>query len=270
MASSNTRTPPKSVCRGIASPRASRPRSRFRASSGSARSGSTTPAASDSTPIPSAASARAASGAKACVTRWRSSRNGSSRACASIRSDRYMTSVGLIGCGGMAQDVVAALRGARTTSGVRIIGALARPGRGDEARAKLCGVDIVEALDELLARKPTLVAEVAGQAAVAEHADTVLRRGIDWLLIFVCALADAALLLPLKSAARDGNSRILLPAGAVRGIDAIAALRFAGPTSVRYRSRQPPLAWRRSPAEPPGDLRKPFARTAPHTRTARG
>jgi len=137
-----------------------------------------------------------------------------------------MTSVGLIGCGGMAQDVVAALCSARTTSGVRIIGALARPGRGGEARAKLCGVDIVEALDELLARKPTLVAEVAGQAAVAEHADVVLRRGIDCLLISVGALADAALLLRLKSAARDGNSRILLPAGAVGGIDAIAAMRF--------------------------------------------
>src|SRR5260370_4034253 len=134
---------------------------------------------------------------------------------------------GVMGWGGMAQDVVAALRGARTTSGVRIIGALARPSRGDEARAKLCGVDIVEALDELLARKPTLVAEVAGQAAVAEHADTVLRRGIDCLLISVGALADAALLLRLKSAARDGNSRILLPARAGGSLDALPARRLA-------------------------------------------
>src|SRR5258706_2573742 len=150
-----------------------------------------------------------------------------------------MTSVGLIGCGGMAQDVVAALRGARTTSGVRMIGALARPGRGDEARAKLCGVDIVEALDELLARKPTLVAEVAGQAAVAEHADTVLRRGIDCLLISVGALADAALLLRLKSAARDGHSRLLLPAGAGGGIAALAPPRFPRLTSGRYPAPQP-------------------------------
>ena len=79
-----------------------------------------------------------------------------------------MTSVGLIDCGGVARDVVAALHGGDTASGVRIVGALARPGRGGEARANLCGVDIVEALDELLARKPNLVAEVAGQAAVAE------------------------------------------------------------------------------------------------------
>jgi len=179
-----------------------------------------------------------------------------------------MTSVGFIGCGGMARDVVAALHGGDTASGVRIVGALARPGRGGEARANLCGVDIVEALDELLARKPTLVAEVAGQAAVAEHADAVLRRGIDCLLISVGALADAALLGRLKSAAREGNSRMLLPPGAVGGIDAIAAMRFAGLTSVRYRSRKPPLAWRGSPAERLVDLGKLSERTVLYTGTA--
>src|SRR5262249_56746420 len=126
-----------------------------------------------------------------------------------------------------------------------------------EARANLCGVDIVEALDELLARKPTLVAEVAGQAAVAEHADAVLRRGLDCLLISVGALADAAPLGRLKSAAREGNSRMLLPAVAGGGIDAIPAIRLAGPASVRYCSPQPPLAWGRAPAERLGEFREP-------------
>ena len=76
----------------------------------SARSGSTMPAASASTPIRSAASARAASAAKACATPWKSCRSGSSPACGSTHSDQDMTAIGLIGCGGMAQDVVAALR----------------------------------------------------------------------------------------------------------------------------------------------------------------
>src|SRR5262249_57974142 len=111
-------------------------------------------------------------------TRWRSCQDGSSRTCDSSRSDRKMTASGRIGCGGMAQDDVAALRGA---DGVRIVGALARPGRGGEARAKLCGVDIVEALDDLIARKPALVAEGAGQAAGAGPADPVVRRRSGWL-----------------------------------------------------------------------------------------
>jgi aspartate dehydrogenase len=134
-----------------------------------------------------------------------------------------MTAVGLIGCGGMAQDVVAALR-ASTGNGVAIVGALARPGRAGEARARLAEIEIVEALDDLIARGPALVAEVAGQAAVAEHGEAVLRGGIDCLIISVGALADPALLARLKAAAQSGDSRILLPAGAIGGLDAIAAI----------------------------------------------
>ena len=91
-----------------------------------------------------------------------------------------MTAVGLIGCGGIAQDVLAALR-ASPANGVSIVGALARPGRGEAARAKLCEIDMVEVLDDLLARGPALVAEVAGQAAVAEHGDASCAAGsIAW------------------------------------------------------------------------------------------
>jgi aspartate dehydrogenase len=164
-----------------------------------------------------------------------------------------MTAVGLIGCGGMAQDVAAALR-ASSGNGVSIVGALARPGRGDAARARLTGIDVVEALDDLVARGPALIAEVAGQGAVAEHGEAVLRGGIDCLVISVGALADPALFARLKAAAQAGCSRILLPAGAIGGLDAIAAMRVAGLTSVRYRSRKPPAAWRGTPAEPLFDL----------------
>ena len=163
-----------------------------------------------------------------------------------------MTAIGLIGCGGMAQDVVAALRAAGAQSG--IVGALARIGRGEAAREKRRGIEIVEAVDHLIARKPAIIAEVASQAAVAEHAGAVLASGIDCLVISVGALADAALLAKLKSAAREGKSRILLPPGAIGGIDALAAMRLSGLTSVRYRSRKTPLAWRGSVAERVADL----------------
>jgi aspartate dehydrogenase len=167
-----------------------------------------------------------------------------------------MTAVGLIGCGGIAQDVLEVLRRPEHAREVRIVGALARAGRAAAARSRLSGIDIFESLDELLARRPSLVAEVAGQAAVGEHSEAVLRRGIDCLVISVGALADPALLARLKSAAQDGNSRMLLPAGAIGGIDAIAAMRLAGLTGVRYRSRKPPAAWRGSPAEQVTDLAK--------------
>jgi aspartate dehydrogenase len=164
-----------------------------------------------------------------------------------------VTAVGLIGCGGIAADVVAALR-ASASDGVRIVGALARPGRSEAARARLCEIEIVETLAALIARRPALIAEVAGQAAVAEHAEAVLRSGVDCLVISVGALAEPVLLARLKAAAAAGGSRMLLPAGAIGGIDAIAAMRVAGLVAVRYRSRKPPAAWRGSPAENVVDL----------------
>jgi aspartate dehydrogenase len=170
-----------------------------------------------------------------------------------------MTSVGLIGYGGIARDVVAALR--ETGGGVEIVGVLSRPGRAQAARAALPGIDIVESLDDLLARNPAVVAEVAGQQAVAEHGASVLRRGVDLMVISIGALADLAVPDRLKAAARDGHSRILLPAGAIGGLDAIAAMRVGGLHAVRYRSRKPPAAWRGSPAENVADLDRLTART---------
>ncbi len=169
------------------------------------------------------------------------------------------TAVGLIGYGGIAQDVVAVLR--ETDTGVEITGALCRPGRSAKARSALAGIHIVESLDGLLTGDPVVVAEVAGQQAVADYGPEVLRRGFDLLVISIGALADRDLLDRLKTAARDGNSRILLPAGAVGGLDAIAAMRVGGLHAVRYRSRKPPAAWRGSPAETVADLDKLTGRT---------
>ena len=75
--------------------------------------------------------------------------------------------------------------------------------------------EIVEALHDLLARRPAIVAEVVGRQAVSEHCATVLRGGVDCLVISIGALADPALFARLKSAAKDGHARLILPAGAI-------------------------------------------------------
>ena len=164
--------------------------------------------------------------------------------------------VGFIGCGGIAQDVIAALRDERMPNDIEIVGALARPGRCGIARQRLPGIEVVEELDDLLAYRPELIAEVASQRAVADYGEAVLRSGADLLVISIGALADAALLERLQLAADDGNSRILLPAGAIGGVDALASMRIGGIASVRYRSRKPPAAWRGSPGEKVVDLGK--------------
>jgi aspartate dehydrogenase len=180
-----------------------------------------------------------------------------------------MIEVGLIGYGGIARDLVAVLRRKNEAERlVRIVAVLARPGRGDAARAALPGLDVVESREDFLARRLGIAVEAAGQQAVSEHVPQLLRRGVDCVVISIGALADAALLTRLKSAAREGNARILLPAGAIGGVDAIVAMRLAGLTSVRYRSVKPPAAWRGSPAEQVADLEALTTRTVLYRGTA--
>src|SRR5437763_5703780 len=180
-----------------------------------------------------------------------------------------MSWAGLIGCGGIAQDVVAALHREDLPDEVQIIGALARPGRSDIARQKLPDMEIFETLEDLLEEGLDIIAEVASQQAVAEHGEQILRNGVDLLVISVGALADAKLFDRLETAAEFGNSRMLLPAGAIGGLDAIAAMRLGGLSSARYRSRKPPAAWRGSAAEKVVDLDKLTKPAVLYTGTAR-
>jgi aspartate dehydrogenase len=180
-----------------------------------------------------------------------------------------MNRIGLIGYGGIAQDAVAALRKfGGGIAGVGIVGALCEPGLAKAARASLPDVEIFDRLPDLLAQRPDLVAEMAGQGAVTEYGPQILRRGIDLLVISIGALAEPTLLESLRAAAVEGKSRIRLPAGAIGGIDAIAAMKLGGLTSVRYRSRKPPGAWRGSPAEEVADLDSLKQRTLLYKGTA--
>jgi aspartate dehydrogenase len=85
-----------------------------------------------------------------------------------------------------------------------------------------------------------VVVEVAGHGALADYGVEALRQGSDLVIASIGALADKALWDRLRSAAT--RSRILLPAGAVAGIDALAAARRGGLDKVRYSSRKPPAS----------------------------
>lgn len=104
-------------------------------------------------------------------------------------------------------------------------------------------LEVTSNLDSLLASQPDLVVESAGHEAVASYGSRILQQGCDLLIASVGALADAALLQQLKSAAQLGGAQLIVPAGAIGGIDALGAARLSGLSSVRYIGRKPPLAW---------------------------
>ena len=157
----------------------------------------------------------------------------------------------LIGHGAVAREV---LRRLEPDEPARVRGVLVRPNRVDAVRAELPrSIEVVGFLDDL-SFEPDICAECAGHEAVAQYGPAVLENGVDLIVISIGALADRVLFEELVEAAADGDARLILPAGAVAGADALAAARVGGLTSVRYVSRKPPLAWKGTPAEEEFDL----------------
>lgn len=94
-----------------------------------------------------------------------------------------------------------------------------------------------------------LVVECAGHAALREFAPEVLRRGRDLLIASVGALADRELESMLRTQAQRYGARILIPSGALGGLDVLAAARIGGLEAVTYVGRKPLRAWRGTHAE---------------------
>ncbi|MGR3661883.1 MAG: aspartate dehydrogenase [Paracoccaceae bacterium] len=130
-------------------------------------------------------------------------------------------------------------------------------------------VRVVSGSEALLEQAPDLVVECAGHAAVVAHVPPVLRDGIDTIIVSIGALSDAELEASVRRAALQGNARLILPAGAVGGIDLLSALRPAGGLKVTYRGTKPPMAWTGTPAEEKLDLPNLTERTVFFTGSAR-
>lgn len=99
-----------------------------------------------------------------------------------------------------------------------------------------------------------LALECAGHGAIAQHVLPALARGTECAMLSVGALSEPGLPEQLEQAAAQGRTQVHLLAGAIGGIDAIAAARLAGLDSVTYIGRKPPSGWRGSPAEQVLDL----------------
>ena len=173
----------------------------------------------------------------------------------------------LIGYGAIAQEV---LKRIDADEPARIMGIVVRAARVDDVREAVAtrGIEVASSLDALGFR-PDLVAECAGHGGVRDFGADTLRRGIDFLVISIGALADAALEGELKAAAEESGAKLVLAAGAVAGADALAAARVGGLTRVSYTSRKPPGAWKGTPAEEVCDLDAVTEETELYAGTAR-
>src|SRR5690606_5388694 len=73
--------------------------------------------------------------------------------------------------------------------------------------------------DELVSWKPDLVAEAAGQGAVAAYGEVCLNQGIPFIITSTGAMADAAQRLRIEQAARYGKTHATIISGAIGSLD---------------------------------------------------
>lgn len=161
--------------------------------------------------------------------------------------------VGIIGFGAIGGTLLRALR-TEPPDTAEVVGVLVREGGVARARAALPPeVAVTSDVAAFLALGPQVVAECAGHAGLAAHGPRVLEAGCDLVVAAVGALADRDLEAALRAAAARGG-RIVIPAGAVGGLDALGAARRAGLERVRYVARKAPAAWVGTAAERTVDL----------------
>ncbi len=164
--------------------------------------------------------------------------------------------LGVIGCGGIA-DVVLTTLVKELAAPLDQVSLLVPAQFAGQARAlldrlgdKLAPSRAVHTdVAGLLADKPEAVAECASHVAVRDYGPAILEAGRDLIVISIGSLSDEGLYTRLTQAAKKGGARLVLPAGAVGGIDALSAARLSGLESVVYTGRKPPKAWKGTPAE---------------------
>ncbi len=146
----------------------------------------------------------------------------------------------LIGYGAIAGDIVGALLAARDPA--YALGVLLRPGSASAGRMPE-GVALLSGLDAVEAFAPDLVIEAAGHGAVRESVPGCLALGLSVLISSIGALHDEVFFAELVATARAGGGRLILPSGALGGLDYVRAVRHAKQLDLRYESRKPPAAW---------------------------
>ncbi len=147
--------------------------------------------------------------------------------------------VGLIGCGAIGTVLAEAIdRKLVICDSLVVFDTDAAKAQKLKASLKF-PVKIVGSIDQLLEAKPTVVVEAAGQQAVRDYYGQLVDSNAEIIVMSTGALLSLNVLDP----------KIHFPAGAIGGLDALAAAANAGINEVTLTSRKNPRALNKTSTE---------------------
>jgi aspartate dehydrogenase len=153
-----------------------------------------------------------------------------------------MIRVGIVGLGTIGRQICRAIEAG--IPGISLAGGTGR----DRAKAEAFLVTLPSKppflSPEELIQASELVVESATQAALQELAPKVLEAGRDLMVLSCGGLLGRSDWVEL---AEKNRCRILIPSGAIAGLDGVKGARVGAITSVSMESRKPPRGWAGAP-----------------------
>ncbi|CAK9017085.1 L-aspartate dehydrogenase [Durusdinium trenchii] len=165
-------------------------------------------------------------------------------------------SIGLVGLGSIGQVVAENLTKGSLSglSGVSLSAVIVQKERTERPPELGATALLTTKVEDFMAADWSLCVEAAGQSWVRHHGKTVLGTGRDLLVTSVGVFTDDDLLEDLTTTARMSHSRLLLPAGAMPGLDWMSSAALDEVKVITLEQRKRPEGWRGTPAEKSLDL----------------
>ncbi|WP_170565512.1 aspartate dehydrogenase [Ruegeria atlantica] len=180
-----------------------------------------------------------------------------------------MLNFGVIGLGDVSRTILQ-LANDETNENICCSSVLVRNRPITESERNLVGSRrITTSITEFLAPEINVVLDCAGHEALAQYGETILASGCSLITASTGAFADKDLFDRISAAAMASGQRVIIPAGAIAGIDGLAAARHAGLTKVDYLGCKPAIAWNGTRAEELVDLENLESPTTFYRGTAR-
>lgn len=134
-----------------------------------------------------------------------------------------MKTFAIAGCGHLGKIIAAAYANG-LLEGYKLVAAYSLRIEDSEALVKGTDAEAVNAIEDVIAKKPDFIIETASIALLKGFALNALDKGISIIPLSIGAFADSAFRKAALEAAEKSGARIYIPSGAVGGFDVLRTI----------------------------------------------
>ena len=134
-----------------------------------------------------------------------------------------MKTFAIAGCGHLGKIIAAAYANG-LLEGYKLVAAYSLRLEDSEALVKGTDAEAVNAIEDIIAKKPDFIIETASIALLKGFALNALDKGISIIPLSIGAFADSAFRKAALEAAEKSGARIYIPSGAVGGFDVLRTI----------------------------------------------